>query len=277
MIKSLKAKLISTIVTIAGVASVFAFAVVSFAWYHSYTKDTANDMNLKTVVSDNVTLDIENFWVYGKDDAEGAVFKTKDLTLRTYNLLELSTDSESTEDDNIYNKRFYRIHIDYPNHESDNNVLSIKLQLKKDGDGNISPLYTYTNAAMRVAPQISNVIQFKVYDNNKSKIDVLDKTDSNLTTIYEQCVEELNDVESLQFVNSNSKSEFIEFKLNLETNEKSTDLIIEADYSVTLMENFIDSYQTSTQEGYEYIIANPDKVGTFEKDIEAIYFDLVNE
>lgn len=273
MIKSLKAKLISTIVTIAGVASVFAFAITSFAWFYKYTTVTGKNMKLKTVVLDtNINLDLENFLIYGKDDKNTAAFVTKDLSLRTYDLL---AGSSSEEDSNIFNKRFYRIHIDYPNRDINKKTLSIKLTLRKDNNGAIMPLYKKTTSETNIATYISNVVQFKVLDNNTDNpIATLNDEMSNIETIYSQCVEALKDKETKVFVNNDVKSEFIEFSLTLNDGEESTDLIIEADYNKILMEKFFNSYKTAEQEGKEYIIANPDEVGTFEKDIEAIYFDL---
>lgn len=273
--KSLKAKLITTIITIAGCLSVFAFAVTSFAWFYSYTKVTGNSVQLKTIVSENITFEETNFWVYGKNDAESSAFRTKDLTLRTYNLLELSSSSDLTEDDNVYNKRFYRVYLDFVNHGIDYKFLSVKFVLKKDESGNYSPLIP--RGTTKVSPQISNVIEFKVFDNYESKINSYNETEPNIGEIYESCVTELNEIESKTFVNSNSKVGFIEFKIPIQPGEKSSDLIIEADYDTELMKKFIGSYKTTEQEGYEYIIAHPDEVGNFEKDIEAIYFDLVNE
>lgn len=264
--KSIKGKIIASSVTLACIGSLIAFGISSFAWFSYSPSVIADGLEIETAVSENVSIDFDTFEVYCKEDEQSSAYISKNLDLGTYNLLLNSDESNG----NDYTKRFYRFKIDYPHRDEDSKTLSMAFCLK---DGS-----KYKDDG-KVAPYISNVVQFKFFDNYSSTIPTVNDGKTNVEEVYNSCVSVFDNISNTStFVVSNVKNGnlVVTFDLgSLQNGQESTDFIIEADYSSTLLDAFVNSYAEGEKEGYEYIISNHDKVGTFNKDIKEISFDLI--
>ena len=267
MMKSLKAKIISTIVTIAAAASVIVFGLSSFAWYTNNTEPTSEGLQIVTNSNGEIAVDGNLFTVYGyniEDDQAELIFD--DLALGSYNIFVPGR--------NTYNRRIVRVKLLFKNDVEIGSKISIKINCLAD---------LLKEGGLYVDEKISNLIQFKFYDNYDGLIDQIDDTHS-IGDVYDECVElfdNMNEYYSFVKINSGAASKpskVIEINVDTpslaeEETSFQTDFLIEYNYNDALVQY----YKEHADSKFDLDFFKEGNAIPFKQDIECMEFSLKKE
>lgn len=263
--KTLKAKLISTIVAVAGAASVLGFGLSSFAWFGANKKTIASGMVLRSRNELNIAIEHQDYEVYGYDlETDEPVVLSNDLTLGEYNIFMPFRNS--------YNRRIIRMTLIYPKGVTSTSKISIKINC-------LSNLFD-TNGY--VDTKISNLIQFKFFDNYNKQIHEIDDSHT-IFDVYQECCtifDGINDFYTFVDTTASEKTENNkdkEFEVNLNLPEEAsgsnykTDFFIEYNYN----DQLVDYYKNNSNVDFDIDFFKEGNAVPFDQDVQRIEFDLV--
>lgn len=265
IMKSLKAKLISTAVTIAGLGSVIAFGLSSFAWYHANKKVDAQGMELRTMYKGEIVFENDSYVVYGYDiENDTPQLISGDLSLGSYNIFVPGRNS--------FNRRIIRTTILYPRGVEIGSSIKITINCLSD---------LLISGTQFVDEKISNLIQFKFYDNFDNRIHQVDE-EHTVSDVYNECVELFDSIEeSYSFVElsgatATKPDKVIEIPVNMpslsqEADLYRTDFLIEYNYN----DDLVAYYKEHADENFDISFFKDKNAIPFEQDVQYITFTLV--
>lgn len=152
----------------------------TWAWFNTNKHVTASGMTIKAKNSENV--EITERHIYSWDYEADEPIETTDLNLEPYDCFITSR--------NVYARKFLRLKLRYPNGVPDNTNLLIEVECT-------GSLYKTVQGNQYVDTNISNLVQFKYFDNKNNDINTTD-----VATIYSDC---RNVFENMEFHPSLSK------------------------------------------------------------------------
>ena len=160
----------------------------TIAWFNTNRTVAASGIVIKARNEQNVVVLSKHIytWDYQHDEP----IETNDLNLEPYDCFITTR--------NVYARKFLKLTLQYPNGVPANTNLSVTV----DCTGSL----TYTNGGQTyVATNISNLIQFKYYDNINSGI-----TETSVATIYNSCVTVFDSINTMsKFVTLSGSGENI--------------------------------------------------------------------
>lgn len=205
----------------------------TWAWFNANNRVSASGMTIKAKNSENVEITEKHIYSWDYDTDEP--IETNDLNLEPYDCFITSR--------NVYARKFLRLKLRYPNGVPESTNLLIEVECTGD-------LYKTVQEAQYVDTNISNLIQFKYFDNKNHDINTTD-----VATIYSDCREVFESMDiSSKFVEvSGSGSQKTARKDNYSiTNDDiilnsnglenyETELFIEYTYNEALLEYYQDN------------------------------------
>lgn len=270
--KSLKGKIISGSITVASVAAVIGFGFSSFAWFSNNKEVQSTGVLMLATNKETVEIVDDLYDVYGYDFIlDEPIYLTgddKNLHLGDYDYF---ISNRLT-----YDRRIARMHLRFPSGYTENSQLRIDAFcdsrfLNDDG--------------VTVVPLISNVIQFKFYDNHEGKIS--DYNSNNIMEVYNECVDTFEDITPYTFVNfttsgeattingkNNTLTVFLDLLSIIEDGKDMTDFIFEINYNKSLIDYFAENCGSTFD---VESIKEGDNVITFKEDISVIELALVDK
>ena len=231
--KSLKAKIISAAISIACIATLIGFGMTSFAWFTDNKNTDSNGLTISSIVQQSVDIIDDHFKVYYFDiEQDKAVEAEDDFILAPYNMFVPAR--------NAYNRKFVRMSLRYPGNATGGQKLLLTLTCKGD---------LFKEDGHTEEEVISNLIQFKFYDNY---LGVIEKVGGsvNVQDVYEQCVSVFDQIEEkTTFVtigedgNAVKEEKVIALTVQMPSLEDKSkqivsDFFMEIDYSETLIDYF---------------------------------------
>jgi len=263
--KSLKAKIVSTCISIGFVTTLIGLAVSSYAWYSANKQVTGTGMNLKVEVDTNL-VDINfKLYKYNADTKEGTEYiegkEGFDLKLNKYD--------NFIRERNTYNSNILRFNVSLPNakgSEESYRKIAISARLNATVEGSDfnggfkdevkrthvdTTGYQYKNAAKDknyLCNNISNIIYFKgfaysyVLNNQTYKVDdQISIDETTATSIYEDTTDVFAGItEKATFVTSSGKQNEIQFYLeNINSKASSVVFYVEYNYNGSLIDSFL--------------------------------------
>lgn len=264
MLKSLKAKLVSTCVTIGFIATLIGLSVSSYAWFSANKRPTATGMEMKVEVDTNL-VDINfKLYKYDFDKKEGVEY----IEGREGFNLQLNDFDNFIRERNVNNNNIIRFNVSLPNASSSEGKRKIKVSatslesvIGNNFDGGFTDGvartyideegYKYHNASKDkdyICNSISNIIYFKGFAYSYVLDGETYKVDNNITidestpaTIYRDATNEfVKRAEEFSFINGSIKDNQLEFNLE-EVNAKASSVVfyVEYNYKVDLIDTFL--------------------------------------
>lgn len=230
------------------------------AWFNTNRTVSASGMVVKSRNEQNV--DVLAKHIYTWDYVQEGAIETTDLNLEPYDCFITSR--------NVHTRKFLRLTLQYPNGVPANTYLSLTVDC-------FGRLFN-ANHPEYVDTQISNLIQFKYYDNITGLVD-----ETSVDTIYDSCMDVFDDISNLsKFVNlTGSGDNVVGTKPSLSIEDHSiplapssnvgaytTDLYIEYTYNTDL----IAYYQANSEADLTVFSASGQQI-TFNPDISRIIID----
>ena len=256
-----KKKIIVAGISFIGI-NISTLLTATVAWFNTNRTVTASGVVIRARNEQNVNVIAKH--VYTWDYQHDQPIETNDLNLEPYDCF-ITTRNE-------YARKFLRLTLQYPNGVPANTYLSLTVDCFGD--------LTYSkNNSTYVATNISNLIQFKYYDNITGVID-----ETSVTTIYNSCKTVFNRINSMsKFVNlTTSGDDVIGSKPNLSIEDHSiplaevsnasaytTDLYIEYTYNTDL----IAYYQANAEATFDLSVFTGTQEIVFSADISRIIID----
>lgn len=231
--KSLKAKIISAAISIACIATLIGFGMTSFAWFTDNKDTDSNGLTISSIVQQSVDIIDDHFKVYYFNvEQDQAVEAEDDFILAPYNMFVPAR--------NAYNRKFVRMSLRYPGNATGGQKLLLTLTCTGD---------LFKDDGMTEEEVISNLIQFRFYDNYEGSIRTVG---DNVTVqnVYEDCVSVFDKIEQkTTFVSIDSEgvatksAKVIALTVEMpslkdKTTQLISDFFMEIDYSETLIEYF---------------------------------------
>lgn len=230
------------------------------AWFNTNRTVAATGIVVKARNEQNVNVLSKKIytWDYQHDEP----VETNDLNLEPYDCFITTR--------NVYARKFLKLTLQYPNGVPANTYLSITV----DCWGRLK-----TQDEQYVATNISNLIQFKYYDNINNGIN-----ETSVATIYNTCVSTFDDINTLsKFVTLSGSGENIvgdkpsnsienhSIPLAVAANASSytTELFIEYTYNTDL----IAYYQANAAETFDLSVFTGNQIINFTADISRIVID----
>lgn len=290
--KSLKAKIVSSAVTIGGIGAVIAFAVSSFSWFHVNKKVTSSGM--KTQIFADINLVDFDFMLYKYDFdlKEGVGFSEEDFDLG------LNKFDNYIRERNINNNNIIRLNATLPHSKASGegdreifvNVNCSESEVGSNYDAHVTertPVnrthsdengFKYdANSHTYYCNNTSNVIQFKcfvseyVVDGVKTVLTPeLDET--NADTTYKTATNIFKGMEDAEksFIEDSVKDDNIVVSSNkIPSIVSNFVLYIEYNYNEALVDEFLRNTEFFSSSGQGTQILEGNMIG-FNKDIEQI-------
>ena len=215
----------------------------TIAWFN--TNRTVNATGMIIAPRNEQNVDVLAKHIYTWDYVHDEPIETTDLNLEPYDCFITTR--------NVYARKFLKLTLQYPNGVPANSYLSLQV----DCTGSL----TYTNqqnGETYVATNISNLIQFKFYDNINGGIH-----ETDVATIYNDCSAVFSGINTFsKFVNLSGSNENI-------TGSKPSNSI--EDHSIPLASaTSVSDYTTDLYIEYTY---NTDLIAYYQANAEAT-FDL---
>jgi len=232
------------------------------AWFNTNRTVSSTGVVIRARNEQNVQVIAKHIytWDYQHDEP----IETDDLNLEPYDCFITTR--------NVYARKFLKLTLQYPNGVPANTYLSLTVDCFGD--------LTYDkNNSTYVATNISNLIQFKYYDNITGAID-----ETSVATIYNSCKTVFNGLNTMsKFVNlTTSGDDVIGSKPTLSIEDHSiplaqsnnisaytTDLYIEYTYNTDL----IAYYQANAEATFDLTVFTGSQEITFAADISRIIID----
>lgn len=243
--------------------NLISLCMLTFAWFISKTKEQTRASEISISAICDVEIVGNNVEIYGFDIENDVPILCDTYVLNPYDSFIPTR--------NAHNRKFLKMKISYPNYIPADNFLKITITCASD---------KYTGNDGFVLRDISNLVQFKYYDNKNQTIrteKVMDADGETVlfeptpTTIYNDCVEVFDEIDELDTFVSNAttstKSAVIvnDSAIPLTQNmdkSYSTELFIEYNYNDALAEYFKDNcgtdFDISVFSGQNSIKFNPD-------------------
>lgn len=272
----LRTKLISSILSVVCGAAMVVFAVTTFSWFSSNRQVDASGIKARAYIDETAQLYDLTYSVYGFDiqtnKPSKETGKNPDLKLGDYDMI--------IKGRNTYNRRTMRIPLTFPNGHSGDSKLKIEIECE-------GPWTTISEGKEIVAHEISNLVQFKFYDNYEGRISSATSEEEDLLKVYNECRAVFDDtalaIQPYTFVNftdipdgisvsgKNAKLTVeVEMPSLLSTENITSDFFIEINYNEKLVEYF--RYNSDYEEqGPESMAAREIH---FEEDIIEMTFSL---
>ena len=237
----------------------------TYAWMCMNKSVEATGMQIKAGNPNNVEI-IEKH-IYAWDYQTDTPIETTDLNLEPYDCFITTRNDDA--------RKFLRLKLKYPNGIPENTSLSISVECT----GN---LFKKLNNVDYVDTNISNLIQFKYYDNKLNSIDT-----TSVDSIYHNCKSIFNDMDTLStFVEISNSGEqksaskdsytIVSNDITLEATEASeftTELFIEYTYNEELLEY----YQDNSGVEFDLSVFTGSTEISFEPDVTKISIDLATQ
>lgn len=230
-----------------------------YAWFQ--LKFDVNGAADEFEINDTNDVIVDNkYQIYGFDFEHNIGSLCDDMVLHGYDCF--------IEEKNIYNKKYLKLNLSFPNDVIEGSFLKITID---------APINNFRDEIEKdkIGKHISNVVQFRYFDNSNHEID----TTASADKIYEACQKTFADIVSYDcFVvdkNLGKKEIIINQDINLPAIKKGEgykkELIFEIDYNLELIEFFRENYNISKDIGsfkalYEI---------QFDSDVKEISFDIV--
>ena len=224
-------------------------------------------MTLRTIVQQSVDIVEDHFEVYYFDvDQDRAVEVDDDFILAPYNMFVPAR--------NVYNRKFVRMSLRYPGNALSGDKLLLTLTCKGD---------LLKEDGITEAEFISNLIQFRFYDNFEGEIRKVGD-DVTVQNVYEDCVNVFNNInQKITFVTLNSggtatkSGKIVALTVEMpslkdKTKELRSDFFMEIDYSETLINYFKDHGAYNFDLSYFQTGSGVE----FKEDIEKIHLSITD-
>ena len=232
------------------------------AWFNTNRTVSSTGIVIRARNEQNVNVIAKHIytWDYQHDEP----IETDDLNLEPYDCFITTR--------NVYARKFLKLTLQYPNGVPANTYLSLTVDCTGD--------LTYTkNNSTYVDTQISNLIQFKYYDNITGVID-----ETSVATIYNSCKTVFNRINAMsKFVNlTTSGDDVIGDKPNKSIEDHSIPLAPASDISVYTTDLYIEYtyntdliayYQANAEATFDLTVFTGSQEITFEPDISRIIID----
>ena len=256
-----KKKIIVAGISFLGI-NISTLLTATVAWFNTNMTVASTGMVITTRNEQNVIVIAKH--VYTWDYQHDEPIETDDLNLEPYDCF-ITTRNE-------YARKFLKLTLQYPNGVPANTYLSLTV----DCTGELT--YTKNNSTY-VDTQISNLIQFKYYDNITGVID-----ETSVATIYNSCKTVFNGINTMsKFVNlTTSGDDVIGSKPSSSIEDHSiplaqasnvsaytTDLYIEYTYNTDL----IAYYQANAEATFDLTVFTGSQEIVFSPDISRIIID----
>ena len=259
-----KKKIIVAGISLIGI-NISTLLTATFAWFNTNRKVSGDGMVIKARNEQNV--DIISKHIYTWDYVHDEPVETTDLNLEPYDCF-ITTRNE-------YARKFLKLTLQYPNGVPANSYLSIQV----DCFGSLS--YTKTDNGVTktyVDTQISNLIQFKYFDNKNGEI-----RETDVTTIYNDCKAKFDSINTLsKFVSlsgsgenitaskiNSVESHYIPLAQSSSVSSYTTELFIEYTYNTDLLAY----YQSHAEASFDLTVFTGSQEITFDADISRIIID----
>lgn len=265
--KSLKAKIVSTSISIAFAATLVGLGISSFAWY-SENKDTAaTGLNVSVNVDSNMVDFNFKLYKYDQDIKEGIEYNEGSTGFN----LDLNDFDNFIRERNVYNNNVIRFHVYFPNYLATTGSarkVTIKANIEEttigdrfDGGFTDTSTRTYAdtlgyqyNKAVTggsekyICNNISNIIYFKGFMYSyKMEDETTHYVDPNITidestadSTYKTATEAFQSFDEHKFITGSVKDGSLELDLD-EIDIKSTEAVfyIEYNYDIDLVDTFL--------------------------------------
>jgi len=242
--------------------TIFSLAVCCsgvYAWFLSSLNKETSFENLNVSFSGNVEIK-GDYRIFEYDFDNDTPKESETLKLHGYDCF--------IEYKNSYNKKYVVVDLAFPNGIEDNSALQIKM---------VAPTNNYMDGT-KVAPYISNMVQFKYLDNKNSVVPITGRTASQ---IYNDCVSTFEDISyydtfvtssssALKHVIDNTSSIPLPKTSSESVMAYTTQLIIEYTYN----QDLIDYYKMKSGVNYDVTFFESGVTVNFSADIESIFFDV---
>lgn len=259
--KNKKAFILGAAVITVGVNLTTIFAG-TWAWFNANKQVTASGMSISVRNPDNVQI-IEKH-IYAWDYETDEPIETNDLNLEPYDCFITSR--------NVYARKFLRLKLMYPNGVPENTNLCIQVNCTGD-------LYKETGGVNYVDTNISNLIQFKYFDNKNNDISTVDTS-----TIYADCKSVFESMDNLStFVEVSgsgeaktaSKENFTITNNDIALEETSdTNFITELFIEYTYNEDLLAYYQDNSEIEFDLDVFTGATTVEFDPDVTKLSIDL---
>ena len=234
------------------------------AWFNTNRTVTASGIVVKARNEQNVNVIAKRIFTW--DYVHDTPTETDDLNLEPYDCFITTR--------NVYARKFLKLTLQYPNGVPTNTYLSLTIDCTGD--------LTYVSEnddETYVDTQISNLIQFKYYDNINNGID-----ETSVTTIYNSCVSVFDDINTMsKFVNLTGSGDnavgskpaksiedhSIPLASAANAGVYTTDLYIEYTYNTDL----IAYYQDHAEATFDLTVFTGNQIISFSPDITRIIID----
>lgn len=287
--KSLKAKIVSSAVTICGIGAVIAFAVSSFSWFRINKNTTGDGMKIK-VFADVDLVDFDyTLYKYDFDLKEGVAFTEENVNLS------LNKYDNYIRERNINNNNIIRLEVSLPFSkaaaEGDRDIyVSINCSKSEVGsyyDAHMDDTRTRTHDDANgfkydsdghtyYCNNISNVIQFKCFVSEYTTIDgvrkvkepTLDETTDDTTyKTATNIFDSMKDSEKCFIDDSEKDDSIVVSSSNIPSTASNLVFYVEYNYNEDLVDEFLENTEFFSGQGTSIFDGSIIK---FNKDVEVI-------
>lgn len=248
-------------IRIAAISLIAAFSLIScftgvYAWFNANTDRESSAENIKVVNSTEMTLD--NHDIYEYDFEKDYPAKTDSLVLHGYDCF--------VESQNEYNKKYVVVNFTFPFGIPANKHMKIDINAPTDN--------YFDTDEVKVTKNVSNLIQFKFFNNSSNTIPITGKTDKE---IYDACRAQFKTISDYDnFVTDTvkgTKSNISNTSLALATSSTSCNVQIIIEY--TYDEYLIEVYKNRSGVDYDITFFKEKTVVKFAADISLIAFGII--
>ena len=255
-----KKKIIVAGISFIGI-NISTLLTATVAWFNTNRTVTATGMVVKARNEQNVNVLYKK--IYTWDYVHDEPIETNDLDLEPYDCFITTR--------NKYARKFVKLVLQYPNGVPANTNLSISV----DCSGNLT--YVKNNETY-VATEMSNLIQFKYYDNINNGIN-----ETSVATIYDSCVTTFDRINTMsKFVSLSGSGENIVGSKISSIEDHSIPLAVAANASAYTTELFIEYtyntdliayYQANAEATFDLSVFTGSQEINFNADISRIIID----